>query len=127
MRLRTSNTTQPLGRSRSRPAGAHPGCHSFRSDGAFHQGESGTVGGVQFRPVSVPDDLEAIDELIEEVSVADGYRPLGEHKYLALTSGPPAEVVGVVGEDDGHLVAYVALSPTGRGVEWGMEVMLHPG
>ncbi len=71
-----------------------------------------------------PDDLEGLDELFEACRVADGHAPLGEHKYLDLTTGRGVGSVGIVVEDRGRVVAYVHLSSNRDG--WGLEVAVHP-
>jgi mycothiol synthase len=81
---------------------------------------------VLIRPVERPEDLSALDELFETIHRCDGHAPIGEHKYLDLQHADPAEDVGLVGEIDGSVVAYVALGETGEPKLWAMEAALHP-
>ena len=81
---------------------------------------------MRVRLVVVPDDLDAVSALLDRVEAADGHQPIGEHKYLLLFQGDPEGVVGLVGQEEGKLVAYVALTPSGQPGWWGMEIAVDP-
>ena len=78
------------------------------------------------RPAALPDDLADIEALLTRVEAADGHAPIGEHKYLMLFQGEPGRVVGLIGEEQGKVMAYVALTPGARRGWWGMEVAVDP-
>lgn len=78
------------------------------------------------RPVRRPDDLPALDALFETITECDGHSPIGEHKYLDLLHSDPEHVTGLVGEDHGTAIAYVAVGPTQHGGTWAIEPALHP-
>jgi len=82
---------------------------------------------MHIRPVSSPGDLGAVGELLSRVEAADGHQPIGEHKYLILFHGDPQGLVGLVGELDGRVVSYVALTPGGEPGWWAMELAVDPG
>ena len=81
---------------------------------------------MRVRLVVVPDDLQAVGALLDRVEAADGHQPIGEHKYLLLFQGDPERVVGLVAEEEGDLVAYVALTPSAEPGWWGMEIAVDP-
>ena len=81
---------------------------------------------MRVRLVAVPDDLDAVSALLDRVEAADGHQPIGEHKYLLLFQGDPERIVGLVGEEEGKLVAYVALTPNAQPGWWGMEIAVDP-
>jgi mycothiol synthase len=81
---------------------------------------------MQLRPVSLPGDLAAVDALLNRVEATDGHKPIGEHQYLMLLQGDHKRVVGLVGESNGGLVAYVALTPGAEPGWWGMELAVDP-
>src|ERR1700684_1965595 len=71
-------------------------------------------------------DIAEVSELLHEATVADGHRPLGEHKWLDLVHGGRPRVAGVLarGGSDGRLIGYAQLS---RGHNtWGLEVVIRP-
>ena len=71
-------------------------------------------------------DIAEVSELLHEVTVADGHRPLGEHKWLDLVHGGRTGFAGFVARDgsDGRLIGYAQLS---RGHNtWGVEVVIRP-
>jgi mycothiol synthase len=71
-------------------------------------------------------DIAEVSELLHEVTVADGHRPLGEHKWLDLVHGGRTGFAGFVarGGADGRLIGYAQLS---RGHNtWGLEVVIRP-
>jgi mycothiol synthase len=80
---------------------------------------------MHIRPVSPP-DLGAVGELLSRVEAADGHQPIGEHKYLMLFQGDPQGLVGLVGELDGRVVSYVALTPGAEPGWWGLELAVEP-
>ena len=81
---------------------------------------------MHIRLVVLPDDLEAVGGLLSRVEAADGHPPIGEHKFLLLFQGDPERVVGLVGEDEGVVVSYVALTPSAEPGWWGMELAVDP-
>ena len=81
---------------------------------------------MQLRPVSLPGDLAAVDALLDRVEATDGHKPIGEHQYLMLLQGDHEMVVGLVGEFNGGLVSYVALTPGAEPGWWGMELAVDP-
>lgn len=81
---------------------------------------------MRYRPVRRPEDVDALDDLFELVFDADGHRPIGEHKYLDLLHADRDRETGMVGEADGRIVAYLALSETQEPDTWAMEIALHP-
>jgi mycothiol synthase len=81
---------------------------------------------MHIRLVSLPRDLAAVGELLSRVEAADGHQPIGEHKYLMLFQGDRESVVGLVGEAEGRLVSYVALTPGAEPGWWGMELAVDP-
>ncbi len=69
-------------------------------------------------------DIAEVSELLHEVTVADGHRPLGEHKWLDLVHGGRTGFAGFVAREDGRLIGYAQLS---RGHNtWGIEVVIRP-
>jgi mycothiol synthase len=71
-------------------------------------------------------DIAEVSELLHTVTVADGHRPLGEHKWLDLVHGGRKGFAGFVARDgtEGPLVGYAQLS---RGHNtWGLEVVIRP-
>jgi mycothiol synthase len=85
-----------------------------------------TVPTMQFRPVEVPGDLAALQQLFELCRTADGHWPLGEHKYLDLVAGGEGDGVGLVGEEGGELLAYTHLTPSREQARWTFEMAVHP-
>ena len=81
---------------------------------------------MQIRAVAVPDDLDALGALIARAETADGHPPIGEHKFLLLFQGDPGHMVGLVAEEEGKVVAYVALTPNAEPGWWGMEMAVDP-
>jgi len=71
-------------------------------------------------------DIAEVSELLHEVTVADGHRPLGEHKWLDLVHGGRTGFAGFVAREGsaGPLIGYAQLS---RGHNtWGVEVVIRP-
>jgi mycothiol synthase len=71
-------------------------------------------------------DIAEVSHLLHEVTVADGHRPLGEHKWLDLVHGGRTGFAGFEARDgvEGRLIGYAQLS---RGHNtWGLEVVIHP-
>jgi len=71
-------------------------------------------------------DIAEVSELLHEVTVADGHRPLGEHKWLDLVHGGRTGFAGFVAREgsEGPLIGYAQLS---RGHNtWGVEVVIRP-
>lgn len=62
----------------------------------------------------LPEHQEAIQGLIDEIGIAEGHPPLGEHKYLALHR-PQEGMAGVGGWVEGRLVAFAPLARDGAG------------
>ena len=81
---------------------------------------------MRIRLVSLPGDLDAVSALLKRVEAADGHSPIGEHKYLVLFQGDYERVVGLVGEAEGRVVAYLALTPSAGPGWWGMELAVDP-
>ena len=82
---------------------------------------------MQVRPVRHPQDLGTLDRLFDECRMADGHRPIGEHKYLALVAGGSEATLGRIVEDEGNLIGYFHLSPRRDGEGWVLEAVIHPG
>jgi mycothiol synthase len=71
-------------------------------------------------------DIAEVSDLLHEVTVADGHRPLGEHKWLDLVHGGRTGFAGFVAREgsDARLVGYAQLS---RGHNtWGLELVISP-
>jgi mycothiol synthase len=71
-------------------------------------------------------DIAEVSELLHQVMVADGHRPLGEHKWLDLVHGGRTGFAGFVARDgsEGPLIGYAQLS---RGHNtWGAELVIRP-
>jgi len=71
-------------------------------------------------------DIAEVSDLLHEVTVADGHRPLGEHKWLDLVHGGRTGFAGFVARQgsDGRLIGYAQLS---RGHNtWGLELVISP-
>jgi mycothiol synthase len=71
-------------------------------------------------------DIAEVSQLLHEVTVADGHRPLGEHKWLDLVHGGRTGFAGFEARDglDRRLIGYAQLS---RGHNtWGLEVVIRP-
>lgn len=71
-------------------------------------------------------DIAEVSELLHEATVADGHRPLGEHKWLDLVHGGRTGFAGFVAREgsEGPLIGYAQLS---RGHNtWGLEVVIRP-
>ncbi len=81
---------------------------------------------VLLRPVRRPDDVPTLELLFETITECDGHSPIGEHKYLDLLHAEPELVTGLVGEEQGAAIAYVAVGPTQDGGTWAIEPALHP-
>ena len=81
---------------------------------------------MQFRPVEVPGDLTSLQELFELCRTADGHSPLGEHKYLDLVAGGEGDGLGLVGEEEGKILAYTHLTPSREPGRWTFEMAVHP-
>jgi mycothiol synthase len=81
---------------------------------------------VLLRPVRRPDDLPTLESLFETIAECDGHSPIGEHKYLDLLHSDPNHITGLVGEDRGTPIAYVAVGPTQDSGTWAIEPALHP-
>jgi len=73
-----------------------------------------------------PDDIAAVQELLDVAAAADGHRPLGEHKWLDLVQGGREGFAGLVAIEPGHdhPVGYAQLS---RGPSsWALEFLVDP-
>ena len=81
---------------------------------------------IRIRPVVPEQDLPALEELFEIVTVADGHRPIGEHVYLSLTAPSPDVGAGLVAERDGDVIGYVGLSAATEPGSWTVEFAIHP-
>ena len=71
--------------------------------------------------------LAAILDLIDEVTRADGHRPVGEHKYAHLAVGARGWV-GVLAYEDDELIGYAHIrwgAPTDR-PRAAVEIVVHP-
>jgi len=71
-------------------------------------------------------DIAEVSQLLQDVAVADGHQPLGEHKWLDLVLGGRRGFAGFVARDrtGGPLIGYAQLS---RGHDsWGVEVVVRP-
>lgn len=81
---------------------------------------------MDLRPVRRPDDVAALEELFAVVAECDGHAAIGEHKYLDLLTADPDRVTGLVGEEGGRIVAYLALLPTSDPGTVALELAVHP-
>lgn len=71
-------------------------------------------------------DIAEVSQLLHDVMVADGHRPLGEHKWLDLVHGGRRGFAGFVARESagGPLVGYAQLS---RGHDtWSVEIVIRP-
>jgi mycothiol synthase len=71
-------------------------------------------------------DIDAVSELIDVATAADGHRPLGEHQWLDLVQGGRAGFAGLVAWEPGHghPVGYAQLT---KGPEsWALEYVVDP-
>jgi len=78
------------------------------------------------RPVRTPDDLAALEALFAACTLADGHRPIGEHKYLSLISDEVGPEHSFVGESNGAVVSYLHLSENRLSNGWTFESAVHP-
>jgi mycothiol synthase len=78
------------------------------------------------RQARFPQDLAGLNHLFETVHLADGHRPIGEHLFLELITGGPAEIPGLVMEDANQVVAYVGLTNGLQPGWWIGELAVHP-
>jgi mycothiol synthase len=71
-------------------------------------------------------DIAEVSHLLQEVTVADRHRPLGEHKWLDLVHGGRTGFAGFVARDGsrGPLLGYAQLSRGHR--TWAVEVVVRP-
>ena len=60
----------------------------------------------------LPDDVQAVHRLVEQVEAADGIAPLSEHVLLHLPYGGDAEVRNLLVRDGGQVLAYAHLDVT---------------
>jgi mycothiol synthase len=60
----------------------------------------------------LPDDVQAVHRLVQQVEAADGTAPLSEHVLLHLPHGGDAEVRNVLMREAGEVVAYAHLDVT---------------
>lgn len=72
-----------------------------------------------------PADRRALDDLFELAAECDGHFPIGEHKYLDVMEGV-GRVAGTVGEVDGEILAYIAVTPPKADGIASLEVAIHP-
>ena len=71
-------------------------------------------------------DIDAVRELLEVATEADGHAPLGEHQWLDLVEGGRAGFAGLVAWEPGHdhPVGYAQLT---RGdTSWALEFVVDP-
>lgn len=73
-----------------------------------------------------PDDLPALNRLLEACIAYDGVPPLSEHKYRSLIRNDLAGE-GLVAEEDGAPVAYVHLLESKLEGTFELEMATHPG
>lgn len=78
------------------------------------------------RAVRTPDDIEALESLFAACTLADGHRPIGEHKYLSLISGETRPTLSFVGESDGRIITYLHLTENRLPGGWTFESAVHP-
>jgi mycothiol synthase len=73
-----------------------------------------------------PENLQAVQDLLDAVTAHDGHTALGEHKWIDLVHGGREGYAGVVAREAGHdhPVGYAHLSR--RGAQWTLEVVVHP-
>lgn len=74
-----------------------------------------------------PSDVEAVRELVERVTTADGVGPLSEHVLLHLPGGGDVGVHHVLVRDDERLVGYAHLDVTDRVAGSSAELAVDPG
>ena len=71
-------------------------------------------------------DIDAVSELIDVATAADGHRPLGDHQWLDLVQGGREGFAGLVAWEPGHdhPVGYAQLT---KGAEsWALEYVIDP-
>ena len=74
-----------------------------------------------------PSDVEAVRELVERVTTADGVGPLSEHVLLHLPGGGDVGVHHVLVRDGERLVGYAHLDVTDRVAGSSAELAVDPG
>lgn len=84
-----------------------------------------TFRSMEARPAQLPNDRQAIDELIEAIGLAEGHLAIGEHKYLALHR-PQEGIAGVGVWDAERLVGFAPVTRDGAGRHV-MELVVLPG
>lgn len=73
-----------------------------------------------------PQDIAAVQQLLDLAALADGHAPLGEHQWLDLVQGGRAGFAGLIAWESGHdhPVAYAQVS---RGpTSWALEYVIDP-
>ncbi len=78
------------------------------------------------RLVRTPDDLDELEVLFAACTLADGHRPIGEHKYLSLISEEAGTGLSYVRETSGVIVSYLHLSENRTVGGWTFESAVHP-
>ncbi len=71
-------------------------------------------------------DVREVDHLIERVYLADGHRPIDEHRWVDAAHGGRSEFAGLVLREAGHdhLVAYAQVT---RGPQsWAIDLVIDP-
>jgi len=73
-----------------------------------------------------PDEIAAVQELLDLASVADGHRPLGEHQWLDLVQGGREGFAGLVALEPGHGHPVGYAQVTRGSTSWALEVVIDP-
>lgn len=71
-------------------------------------------------------DVREVEHLIERVYLADGHRPIDEHRWVDAAHGGRSEFAGLVLTEEGHdhLVAYAQVT---RGEQsWAIDLVIDP-
>ncbi|HVM28640.1 MAG TPA: mycothiol synthase [Mycobacteriales bacterium] len=73
-----------------------------------------------------PDEVEAVRELVDRVTVADGVGPLSEHVLLHLPGGGDVGITHLLVRDDERLLGYAHLDVTDRVAGSSAELAVDP-
>lgn len=71
-------------------------------------------------------DVREVEHLIERVYLADGHRPMDEHRWVDAAHGGRSEFAGLVLRESGHdhLVAYAQVTHEPR--SWAIDLVIDP-
>ncbi|HEX2701280.1 MAG TPA: hypothetical protein VHM89_13855, partial [Acidimicrobiales bacterium] len=71
-------------------------------------------------------DIDAVSELLEVATEADGHFPLGEHQWLDLVEGGRAGFAGLVAWEPGHDHPVGYAQVTRGDASWALEFVVDP-